>query len=103
MLGKFGGQGSDVHTIELEAAEGVRYTVPKTVNISRMEDTVKVRFRVGKVFKDSYISVYYDDERVLHRKKIIMAPGEMEDITLDKKKLQEYPDLKKITVKIEKE
>lgn len=103
VLGKFGGQGSNAHTIELEAIEGVRYTVPKTVNISRMEDAVKVRFRVGKVFKDSYISVYYDDERVLHRKKIIMAPGEMEDITLDKKKLLEYPDLKKITVKIEKE
>ncbi|WP_329494540.1 NAD(P)/FAD-dependent oxidoreductase [Caproiciproducens sp. CPB-2] len=103
VLGKFSGQENSAHTITLEAVDGVRYTVPKTVNIGRMEDTVKVRFRVGNVFKDSYVSVYYDDERVLHRKKIIMAPGEMEDITLDRKKLLGYPDLKKITVKIEKE
>jgi hypothetical protein len=34
---------------------------------------------------------------------MIMAPGEMEDITLDRKKLLGYPDLKKITVKIERE
>ncbi|MGX8700320.1 NAD(P)/FAD-dependent oxidoreductase [Caproiciproducens sp.] len=103
VLGKFSGQENSAHTITLEAVDGVRYTVPKTVNIGRMEDTVKVRFRVGNVFQDSYVSVYYDDERVLHRKKIIMAPGEMEDITLDRKKLLGYPDLKKITIKIEKE
>jgi pyruvate/2-oxoglutarate dehydrogenase complex dihydrolipoamide dehydrogenase (E3) component len=103
VLGKFGGQENSAHTVTLEAVDGVRYTVPKTVNVGRMEDTVKVRFRVGNVFKDSYVSVYYDDERVLHRKKMIMAPGEMEDITLDRKKLLGYPDLKKITVKIERE
>ncbi|MBW7571446.1 NAD(P)/FAD-dependent oxidoreductase [Caproiciproducens faecalis] len=103
VLGKFDGQEAPAHTVTLEAVDGVRYTVPKTVNIGRMADTVKVRFRVGNVFKDSYVSVYYDDERVLHRKKMIMAPGEMEDITLDRKRLQEYPDLKKITVKIERE
>lgn len=103
VLGKFGDQENSAHTVTLEAVDGVRYTVPKTVNVGRMEDTVKVRFRVGNVFKDSYVSVYYDDERVLHRKKIIMAPGEMEDITLDRKKLLGYPDLKKITVKIERE
>ncbi len=89
--------------IRLVATEGARYTVPCTVNVSRMDENLTVRFRVGAVFKDSYVSVYFDDERVQHRKKRIMAPGEMEQIILQKKKLAEYPDLKTITVKIEAE
>ena len=89
--------------IKLVATEGARYTVPCTVNVSRMDENRTVRFRVGAVFKDSYVSVYFDDERVQHRKKRIMAPGEMEQIILQKKKLAEYPDLKTITVKIEAE
>jgi hypothetical protein len=32
-----------------------------------------------------------------------MAPGEMEQIILQKKKLADYPDLKTITIKIEQE
>ncbi len=93
-------EGSD---IKLVATEGARYTVPCTVNVSRMDENLTVRFRVGAVFKDSYVSVYFDDERVQHRKKRIMAPGEMEQIILQKKKLADYPDLKTITVKIEAE
>ena len=89
--------------IRLVATEGARYTVPCTVNVSRMDENLTVRFRVGAVFKDSYVSVYFDDERVQHRKKRIMAPGEMEQIILQKKKLAEYPDLKTITIKIEAE
>ena len=77
--------------------------MPCTVNVSRMDENLTVRFRVGAVFKDSYVSVYFDDERVQHRKKRIMAPGEMEQIILQKKKLADYPDLKTITVKIEAE
>ena len=87
--------------IKLVATEGARYTVPSTVNVARMDDNLTVRFRVGAVFKDSYVSVYFDDERVQHRKKRIMAPGEMEQIILTKRSLDEHPDIKTITVKIE--
>ncbi|RKM62324.1 FAD-binding protein [Butyrivibrio sp. CB08] len=94
-------EASDV--IELVATEGARYTVPSTINKSRMDDLLTVRFRVGDVYKNSFVSVYFDDERVMHNEKRILAPGEMEQIILQKKKLDEYPNLKKITVKIEKE
>ena len=89
--------------IEIVATEGARYTVPSTIDIGRMDDKLTVRFRVGAVYKDSYVSVYFDDERVMHNKKRIMAPGEMEQVILLKNKLEEKPDLKKITVKIEAE
>ena len=68
-----------------------------------MDDLLTVRFRVGAVFKNAFVSVYYDDERIQHQKKRIMAPGEMEQIILQKKKLVDYPDLKTITIKIEQE
>lgn len=87
--------------IEIVATEGARYTVPSTIDVARMDDKLTVRFRVGAVYKDSYVSVYFDDERVMHNKKRIMAPGEMEQVILLKDKLAEKPGLKKITVKIE--
>lgn len=93
--------GDDV--IELVATEGARYTVPSTINVNRMDDLLTVRFRVGDVYKNSFVSVYFDDERVMHNQKRIIAPGEMEQIILRKSQLQEHAGLKKITVKIEKE
>ena len=61
--------------IVLKAVDGVRYTVPCTVHPEQMEDTQIVRFRVGNVYKNCYIGVYFDDERVMHRKRPVMAPG----------------------------
>lgn len=87
--------------VEVEAVGGVRYTVPSSVRPENAEDNIVVRFRVGDVYKDSYISVYYDKERILHRKKRIMAPGEMELVLLKKEELLKRPGLKKITITIE--
>lgn len=87
--------------IRMNPVEGVRYTVPSTIRPEIMDDHLTVRFRVGNVYKNCYISVYFDEERVLHRKRPVVAPGEMEEIKLEKAKLLAYPDLKTITVKIE--
>ena len=91
------------NVIRLVATEGARYTVPSTINVDRMDDLLTVRFRVGDVYKDAFVSVYFDDERVMHNKKRIIAPGEMEQIILKKTQLTEKAGLKTITVKIEKE
>ena len=99
--GKDAQKGGDV--IEIKATDGARYTVPTSIHLDNMADLLTVRFRVGNVFKDSYISVYFNDERVQHRKKQVMAPGEMEQIILKKKALEDYDGLKTITVKIEEE
>ena len=97
---KGAGTGSG-HVIELKAVDGVRYTVPCTIDPERMEDTQIVRFRVGNVFKNCAIGVYFDDEQVMKRKRPVMAPGEMEEIKLEKGKLQLHPGLKTITIKVE--
>lgn len=89
--------------IDLVPEDGVRYTVPKFIRPENMADSLTVRFRVGGVVKNCYISTYFDGERVMKRKRPVVAPGEMEEVKITKAKLAEYPDLKKITIKIEKE
>ena len=98
---KDGRREGEGYEICLNPADGVRYTVPATINTARMDENLTVRFRVGGVFKNCYVSAYFDDERVIHRKRQIVAPGEMEEIRLTKEQLLKYPDLKTITVKIE--
>lgn len=95
------GSAKDVKTVEILPVDGVRYTVPKYIRPSEMEDTLTVRFRVGDVYKNCSIATYFDDELISKRKRPVMAPGEMEQVILDKKKLGEYPDLRKITIRIE--
>lgn len=87
--------------IRLNPVDGVRYTVPSAIRPDQMDDTLIVRFRVGGVYKNCYVSVYFGDERVMRRKRQVVAPGEMEEIKLEKAKLLAYPDLETITVKIE--
>ena len=89
--------------IKLAATDGARYTVPSTIDPGRMDENLTVRFRVGDVYKDSYVSVYYGDERVQHRKRQILAPGEMEQIIVKKEDLLKRPEMETITIKIEKE
>lgn len=95
------GEGQGGRTVEVRAVDGVRYTVPSRINVERMEDILTVRFRVGGVYKNCFISVYLDDKRILHRKRPVMAPGEMEEVKLKKEELCKYPDLSAITVKLE--
>ena len=90
-------------SIELVPADGVRYTVPCTIAPCRMEDLLTVRFRVGAVYKNAYVSVYFNDERVIHKKKKIFTPGEMEQVILQKKMILEKKDIRNITIKIENE
>ncbi len=93
----------DGQRIPIVATDGVRYTVPSSVSVTRMPEALTVRFRVGNVFRDHYVSVYLGDERIQHRKKRVMAPGEMEQITLKRAELLAHPDIESITVKLEEE
>ena len=92
------GERAAAHRVPLTARDGVRYTVPQTLDTANMNDKVVVRFRVGDVYKDRYVSVYFDGERVLHRKKNVLAPGEMEQVILTRQQVEQCPDLREITV-----
>ena len=87
--------------IKIEPQDGVRYTVPATIEPKRMRDKVKIRFRVGNVYRNCYISVYLGEKRIIHRKKQIVTPGEMEEVIIEKAKLEECGNIDKIIVALE--
>ncbi len=89
--------------IRLNPENGIRYTVPVMINTARMDEKLTVRFRVDGVYKYCYVSAYFDEERVIHRRRQVMAPGEMEEMKLTREQLLQYPELKTITVKVEEE
>ena len=92
------GERAVAHRVPLTARDGVRYTVPQTLDTANMNDKVVVRFRVGDVYKNRYVSVYFNGERVYHRKKNVLAPGEMEQVILTRQQVEQCPDLREITV-----
>lgn len=89
--------------IRIQTEGGIRYSVPQLIRPEHMEETVTLRFRVGSVFKDVYVSVYRGEERILHKKKKKMAPGEMEQLVLKKSDLTAAEGLDKIVMKVEEE
>lgn len=89
-------------SISINAEDGIRYTVPQLIKKDTLENEVIVRFRVGDVYKDWYISVYFDDERVVHRKKKILTPGEMEEVKLTQVVFDNHSNVENITFKLER-
>ena len=93
-----GGAGKEGRRVKIICDNGVRYTVPQTLDITNMNDKVVVRFRVADVYKDRSICVYYDDEKVSSVKKRVLAPGEMEQVILKKESFDKYPDVTNIRI-----
>jgi len=77
---------------------GVRYTVPVEIRKDAVEGDVTIRMRVDNVYQNKYLCLYKDGERLVRRKRMIMAPGEMETIKIEIGKLA---GAQAITVKLE--
>lgn len=94
-------QKKDAPGISVETKGGIRYSVPQLIRPEHMEEKLTVRFRVGAVYRDVYISVYVGEKRIIHKKKRKLAPGEMEQVILKKSDLTAAGELDKIVMKIE--
>ncbi|MCR4896530.1 MAG: NAD(P)/FAD-dependent oxidoreductase [Lachnospiraceae bacterium] len=81
----------DEAPLRLTGTNGVRYTVPATIRLSHMEDSQVIRFRVGSNYRNATIRVTAGDRVLLERKKNVLAPGEMEQLTLKKADLETLP------------
>jgi NADPH-dependent 2,4-dienoyl-CoA reductase/sulfur reductase-like enzyme len=88
-------------TIHLKAGNGVSYTVPSTINVDRMPETLTVRFRVTGIYQQSQIGVYLADQRIQQRKKRVFSPGEMESIVLKRTDLEAAKEGVELTIGIE--
>ena len=87
--------------IRLTAGKGVRYTVPAKVDPCRMEEELTVRFRVDNVYRGAAVTVSAGGETLQRRKKLILTPGEMEEVRLRRKDLLEHPQWEEITISLE--
>lgn len=85
----------------IRPAGGVRYTVPTQIRPQRMEAQQTIRFRVGGVYKNHYVSLYVNGNRLIHRKRPILAPGEMEELKLGREQLLDCPPGAEIVVTLE--
>lgn len=83
-------------------SDGVRYIVPALIRPSRMPDELTFRFRVDAIYRGCSVNMYLDDKRIRRRTKLIMTPGEMEEIKLFKKDLAGHPDAQRIILRIER-
>lgn len=84
--------------IRLEAAQGVRYTVPQKIKRDTPQEQITLRFRVGDVYRDRYLAVYFDDTLIKRVKKRVMAPGEMEQVVIKREELSRYPKVGTIRI-----
>ena len=73
-----GGAGASVR---ISCSGGVRYTVPQLL-IKDMTGALSLKLRVGGVAKNVYIAAYADGEEVYSVFRRVVAPGEMEYLTL---------------------
>ena len=88
-------------TVTITADGGVRYTVPQKLDPDNMADTVTVRFRVADVYRDRFVCVYCNGERIRRIKKRVLAPGEMEQVVLKKSELKQPLSSLRICTEVE--
>ena len=69
----------------------VRYTVPQRI---AGQGDVDVYFRVADVYRDATIKVSDGERVILQKKKLKLAPGEMECVKLDADKLENVENLR---------
>ena len=97
-----GGSARGERVIRLRASGGVRYTVPASIDPARMGEELVVRFRVADVYQNAAVLVTADSGEVLQRRKrMILAPGEMEEVKLKKADLLSQPGLGELTISLE--
>lgn len=95
------GAAADGETLPVQAADGVRYTVPTAVHPARLDGALTLRLRVGNVYRNKALAVYAGTECIWRRKRPVLAPGEMETIVLKGAVLDKLPGCGGLTVTLE--
>lgn len=81
------GRRGDGRTVKVISGEGISGAVPQRIDKSAMPEKLSLRFRVRREVENHYLSLYCGDERVLHLRRRIMTPGQMEEISIGRDQL----------------
>lgn len=95
------GQDKKSGPIRLIPDSGIRYTVPNIIYPQHMDEELTIRFRVNQIYKGCYITVYAGGQKIGQRKRLIMLPGEMEEVTLKREDVGALLTPGEIVVKVE--
>lgn len=87
--------------LDILPGDGVRYTVPSVLHLAQMGETLKIRFRVRKEYKNSCVTVHAGDRQLFRRRKQIFVPGEMEEAVIRREDLNAALPADTITIQIE--
>lgn len=86
------GQSQTPEYVCTKGVGGVRYIVPQKINIKNTGD-VKLFFRVGQVYKNAKVTVKYNGNEIISKKRPRLAPGEMENVIIKNDMLKKFaPD-----------
>ncbi len=91
---------SETVYVNTTTGNGVRYLVPQRVNIKNGND-VKLYFRVGRIFKNAKVVLECDGEIISSKKKVKLAPGEMENVVIPAATLAKMTKDSSIVVRVE--
>lgn len=83
--------------VAIEAKDGVRYVVPQFAHRTG-DENLRLKMRVGNVFRDVKLCVVCDGEEVYAKKCRIVTPGEMETISLNEKQTRALKNCKQAVV-----
>ena len=88
--------------IPVRDGAGVRGAVPQQIRLEKgaQHANVDIMFRPDRVYQNPYVVVTADGKPIFSQKKMIMAPGEMANITLTEKQLAACEDAQAIEVSI---
>lgn len=89
--------------ISVSCENGVRYCVPEIIHPEHVGEKLTLRMRVGNVYKNRTLALYVNGERILARKRPVMAPGEMETIVLTGDKAAALRGATSIAIRTEEE
>lgn len=72
----------------IKPGHGVRYTVPSSVCLKRLEGDLILDFRLAEVYRDSHIVVRAGREVLFEKYRKILTPGEMETVKVKREMLE---------------
>lgn len=87
--------------VEVLEGEGIKYAIPKFINLDNLDGQVNISFRTNKFYKSSCAALYIDDKKEIELFKDVFIPGETEIITLEKNIFRRNKKASNIIIKIE--
>lgn len=82
----------------INCTNGVRYCVPTVLNRDEVYAEQSFKMRVSNVFKKVELAVLADGVKVYGRKRPVVAPGEMENITLSADQMKVLKQAKTVEI-----